>query len=165
MMEQSGSAPRDTRLSLSTVCAMEIGYIALGKDQSAKDRDAKDRNAKDRDAKDRDAKDRDAKDRDAKDRSRRERGERERERERGGPHAVQLPQGGRSQKPLLSPWRGGVVVPFYQYTPYFCLAQHCVRHLHISLLLLSQQRRTVRASSSTFARCLKRRCRSPPLVS
>ena len=70
MMEQSGSAPRDTRLSLSTVCAMEIGYIALGKDQSTKDRDAKDR----------DAKDRDAKDRDAKDRSRRERGERERER-------------------------------------------------------------------------------------
>ena len=67
--------------------------------------DAKGRDAKDRDAKDRDAKDRDAKDRDAKDRSRRERGERERERE-GGPHAVQLPQGGRSQKPLLSPWRG-----------------------------------------------------------
>ena len=34
-----------------------------------------------------------------------EREERETERE-DGPHAVQLPQGGRSQKPLLSPWRG-----------------------------------------------------------
>ena len=35
----------------------------------------------------------------------RERG-REKERERDGPHAVQLPQGGRTKKALLSPWRG-----------------------------------------------------------
>ena len=65
--------------------------------------------AKDRDAKDRDAKDRDAKDRDAKDRSR----EIERERERGGPHAVQLPQGGRTLDRCCPPGGGGVVIPFF----------------------------------------------------